>query len=143
MALRRPAKEFAPSQPVDLLVVGLGNPGPEWEGSRHNAGADVVRVLAERAGVTLAKTRAPAVAGTGRFGDARLGLAVPLTFMNDSGAAVRGLVKRFGVDLDRLLVVTDDMDLAFGRLRLRSGGGTGGHQGLNSVKNHLHSPDFL
>ena len=128
---------------MQLLAVGLGNPGPDYEGTRHNAGAEVVGILARRAGVSLPKAKEKALVTTGVVDGMRLALAVPTTFMNESGGAVRLLVKRFGVDANRLVVVYDDIDLAFGRLRIRAGGGTGGHQGVESIVSHLHTKDFI
>ena len=148
MVLRRPGaavrdKEFAPSDPVDLLVVGIGNPGPDFEATRHNAGWDVVGILARRAGVDLSKARKErAMVGVGRVEGLRLALAQPLTQMNLSGEAVRPLVKRFGIEVPQLVVVHDDIDLAFGRLRVLRDRGTGGHQGVNSIVAHLHSKEF-
>ena len=136
-------KGFSPSDPVRLLAVGLGNPGPDYEGTRHNSGAEVVAILARRAGVSLAKAKEKALVATTVVDGMRLGLAVPTTFMNDSGSAVGLLVKRFGVDPGRLVVVYDDIDLAFGRLRIRPGGGTGGHQGVESIVSHLHTKEFI
>ena len=140
---RAGGKGFSPSDPVQLLAVGLGNPGPDYERTRHNAGAEVVGILARRAGVSLSKAKEKALVTTGVVDGMRLALAVPTTFMNESGGAVRLLVKRFGVDANRLVVVYDDIDLAFGRLRIRAGGGTGGHQGVESIVSHLHTKDFI
>ena len=142
MVLRR-EKRFSPSEPLDMLVVGLGNPGPEYEGTRHNVGWEVVGVLRRRASVSLSKAKERAMVGSGTIDALRLAFALPLTSMNCSGEAVRPLMKRYDVPAERLLVVYDDIDLAFGRLRIRSGGGTGGHQGLNSVVAHIGTRDFL
>lgn len=134
----------APDAGADLLVVGLGNPGRTYEGTRHNVGADVVRLVAQRHGIRLrGEKRIPAEAGEGIVGVRRLALAVPGTYMNDSGQAVAPLCRRFGIeDLDHLLVVHDELDLEPGRLKLKSGGGLAGHNGLRSIRDHLHTTDF-
>jgi len=128
--------------PADLLVVGLGNPGAEFEGTKHNVGADVVAVLARRHGGRLRKSKERALVDEVRVGERRLALAVPLTYMNDSGLAVSALVRRYGVTPERLVVVHDELDLPVGRLRVKSGGGLAGHNGLRSIKAHLHDDAF-
>lgn len=129
--------------PADLLVVGLGNPGAEYEGTRHNVGADVVRLLAERHGARLRKSKERAVVDEIVVGGKRLALAIPLTYMNLSGEAVAPLVRRHGIDdLHRLVIVHDELDLPVGRLKLKLGGGLAGNNGLKSVKAHLHTADF-
>ena len=123
----------------------MGNPGAEYAGSLHNAGSDTVELLARRHGATLRAEKGVAA----RFGVAtlsarRVALAVPTTYMNESGLAVRGLAKRFGIaDPSDIVVVHDELDLPPGSVRLKSGGGLAGHNGLRSVQAHLHSPDFL
>jgi PTH1 family peptidyl-tRNA hydrolase len=129
--------------PADLLVVGLGNPGAEYEGTRHNVGADVVRLLAERHGARLRKSKERAVVDEIVVDGQRLALAIPLTYMNLSGEAVAPLVRRHGIDdLHRLVIVHDELDLPVGRLKLKVGGGLAGNNGLKSVKAHLHTDDF-
>ncbi|MBL8778149.1 MAG: aminoacyl-tRNA hydrolase [Acidimicrobiales bacterium] len=127
------------------MVVGLGNPGAEYERSRHNVGAEVVALLAERHGARLRRSKEHATADEVRVGAKRLALAVPLTYMNESGQAVAPLVRRYGVedDLHALVVVHDELDLPVGRLKLKVGGGLAGHNGLRSIKAHLHSDDFV
>ena len=124
--------------------MGLGNPGAEFAGSLHNAGADAVEAVAARAGVSLRPQKGvPARIGQARIGESAVGLAIPNTFMNDSGLAVRALVKRFGIaEPDQVLIVHDELDLAPGTVRLTSGGGLAGHNGLRSIASHLHSTDF-
>ena len=130
--------------PTDLLVVGLGNPGPEYEGTRHNAGADVVGLLAGRYGERLRPGKEQARLATARVGSKRMGLAFPQTYMNDSGRSVAALVRRFGIeDLARLVIVHDELDLPLGRLQVKEGGGIAGHNGLRSLRDHLRSTDFL
>jgi PTH1 family peptidyl-tRNA hydrolase len=118
---------------LDWLVVGLGNPGPRYAGTRHNIGRVTVEHLARRHGFSVGATRFDARYGTGRLGVARLALAEPLTFMNLSGQAVAPLARFFKVPPERVLLVCDDLDLPLGALRLRPGGGSGGHNGLSSV----------
>lgn len=130
--------------PADLLVVGLGNPGEKYDGTRHNVGAEVVEVLAERHGAKLKPTKQAALVAELRVGTQMLVVAFPQTFMNDSGRSVRDLVKRHGIaDIDRLVVVHDELDLEAGRSKLKVGGGLAGHNGLKSIKQHLHTADFL
>jgi PTH1 family peptidyl-tRNA hydrolase len=124
--------------------VGLGNPGAEYADTRHNIGADVIARLAARHGGKLKNERslrshATEVKVHGR----RLALAFPQTYMNDSGLAVAPLVRRFGIeDLADLVVVHDELDLPVGRIQVKAGGGLAGHNGLKSIKAHLHGDDF-
>jgi PTH1 family peptidyl-tRNA hydrolase len=127
------------------LVVGLGNPGAEFAGTLHNVGSDAVELLARRAGASLrAEKGLQARICTVSYGDTSVALAVPTTYMNDSGAAVRGLAKRFGiVDPATMVIVHDELDLAPGTVRVKVGGGLAGHNGLRSVQSHLHTVDFV
>ena len=129
--------------PADLLVVGLGNPGDEYARTKHNVGAEVVEILAARHGAKLKKGKERALVAEVTVGAKRLALAIPLTYMNDSGAAVRSLVRRYGVEPTGLVVVHDELDLPVGGLKLKEGGGLAGHNGLRSIKAHLHTEDFL
>jgi len=129
--------------PVDLLVVGLGNPGAEYARTRHNVGVDVVELLARRHGGKLKGSKGRARSDEVRIGDRRVALAVPLTYMNDSGEAVAGLARRLGLEPDRIVIVHDELDLPPAALRLKAGGGLAGHNGLRSIKQHLHSDEFL
>jgi PTH1 family peptidyl-tRNA hydrolase len=118
-------------------IVGLGNPGPRYKNTRHNVGWHVVDRLASRWGATKpVKARHAEVQKTARGADPLL-LVKPLTYMNDSGKAVRALVEKDHVPLEGILVVYDDIDLAFGRLRLRAGGSSGGHNGIRSIQQHV------
>ncbi len=135
-------REGRTGTPADLLVVGLGNPGDEYARTRHNVGADVVEILAKRHGARLRKGKERALVDEVRVGGRRLALAIPLTYMNESGAAVGALVRRFGVSPDRLVVVHDELDLPVASLRVKFGGGLAGHNGLRSIKSHLHTDDF-
>jgi len=125
--------------------VGLGNPDDEFDGSLHNAGADAVALLAERHGASLRGEKGLAAkVALVTLGDRRVALAVPTTYMNESGQAVRKLASRFGVDDPATIVIVhDELDLPPGTVRLKAGGGLAGHKGLRSVQSHLHSADFL
>jgi PTH1 family peptidyl-tRNA hydrolase len=129
--------------PADLLVVGLGNPGTEFAGTRHNVGAEVVERLARRHGARLKKGKERALVDEVRVDGKRLALAIPLTYMNDSGQAVALLARRYGVEPDHLVIVHDELDLPTAALKLKAGGGLAGHNGLRSIKSHLHSDAFL
>jgi PTH1 family peptidyl-tRNA hydrolase len=125
------------------LAVGLGNPGREFEGTRHNVGAEVVELLASRHGERLRKSRDLATVAEARVGPLRLALAFPQTYMNESGRAVAPLIRRFAIDdLTRLVIVHDELDLPVGVVKVKSGGGLAGHNGLRSIKAHLHSDAF-
>ncbi|HZP30209.1 MAG TPA: aminoacyl-tRNA hydrolase [Acidimicrobiia bacterium] len=142
--LRRRA-EGSPARtgtPADLLVVGLGNPGAEYARTRHNVGAEVVELLAKRHGARLKKGKERALVDEVRIADRRVALAIPLTYMNDSGDALRLLARRYGVEPERVVVVHDELDLPVAALRVKSGGGLAGHNGLRSIKSHLHSDAF-
>ncbi|MFC6878179.1 aminoacyl-tRNA hydrolase [Actinomadura yumaensis] len=124
------------------LVVGLGNPGPSYAGNRHNAGFMVLDVLAERAGGRFKTHRARGAATRaevleGRVAGERVVLAKPRTYMNESGGPVRGLRDFYKVPTERLVVVHDELDIPFGALRLKRGGGDNGHNGLRSITRSL------
>jgi PTH1 family peptidyl-tRNA hydrolase len=130
--------------PFDWLVVGLGNPGKKYDGSRHNVGQAVVDLLAARRAVTLKGGRDNALIAETRFDGQRTVLAFPLTFMNDSGQAVGAMVRRYRIESpDRVVVVQDELDLPPGELKIKAGGGLAGHNGLRSIAQHLSSHDFL
>lgn len=141
---RRGAAAERRGTPADLLVVGLGNPGGEYEHSRHNVGADAVALLAERHGGVLKRSRERALVAEVGIGDRRVALAFPQTYVNLSGESVAMLVRRHGItDPERLVVVHDELDLRLGRVKIKQGGGLAGHNGLRSIKAHLHTDDFL
>ena len=126
------------------IVVGLRNPGPDYEGTRHNVGAEVVERVLARAGTPPGK--APSrisglIAQTG-VGEDRTLFLLPFTFMNESGRAVRSALDYYKVPADDLLVIHDDIDLPFGRLRLQVAGGSGGHNGIRSLENALGTKEF-
>jgi PTH1 family peptidyl-tRNA hydrolase len=124
------------------LVIGLGNPGGEYEGTRHNAGAEALGILAERLGIKLGRYRGPAWVAHKVVENRELILARPKTFMNESGVAGARLVRDFEVSLESVVVVYDELDLKLGRLRIRAKGGTAGHNGLKSLQSHWRSQDF-
>jgi PTH1 family peptidyl-tRNA hydrolase len=126
------------------LVVGLGNPGERYAKTRHNAGAMAVDVLAGRVGGKLSPLKGKrALVLQGRLANEPVVLAVPSSYMNESGAPVRSLVDYYGSGTERLIVVHDELDLDFGRLKLKLGGGAGGHNGLRSIDKALGSPEYL
>lgn len=127
---------------LDLLVAGLGNPGREYERTRHNAGWMVLDELARRHGGSWRSKFSGSLAEM-RLGDLRLALLKPETYMNDSGRSVGAAVRFFKVEPEQVLVVHDDVDLEAGRLQARAGGGLAGHNGLRSLAQHLGSQDFL
>jgi len=128
---------------ADLLVVGLGNPGEEYDKTRHNVGAEVVEMLARRHGGKLRKQKERSVTDEVNVAGKRMALAIPLTYMNLSGEAVAPLVRRYGVEPGQLVVVQDEMDFELGRLQVKNGGGLAGHNGLKSIVAHLHTQDFV
>jgi len=128
----------------DALVVGLGNPGSHYARTRHNVGQEVVVELARRAGEPLKAGRDKALVAEIRLGAKRAVLAFPTTFMNESGLAVRKLVKRYGfAGHEGLIVVQDELDLEPGTVRLKVGGGLGGHNGLRSITDHMGTQDYV
>jgi peptidyl-tRNA hydrolase, PTH1 family len=124
------------------LVVGLGNPGPGYAGNRHNVGNMVVAELASRLGASFKSSRSNALVAEGRLGDGRFVLAKPLSFMNLSGGPTSSLLKYYKLDVSRLIVVHDELDIPFDTLRLKLGGGNGGHNGIRDIASSL-GPDFL
>ena len=132
------------------VVVGLGNPGPTYAGNRHNAGQMVLDELAARCGVRFAKHRSQTVVAEGRLGlgpggapGPRAVLAKPQSYMNTSGGPVKALAGYFGVPPERLVVVHDELDIPFGDVRLKLGGGEGGHNGLRDISRALGTKDYL
>jgi peptidyl-tRNA hydrolase, PTH1 family len=125
-----------------LLVVGLGNPGKAYEGSRHNAGFLVVEALAARLFVPLGERKFKARWGVGETSGSKTTLFQPLTFMNRSGEPVGQYARYFSISPEEILVVHDDLDLPCGRIRLVRGGGAGGHRGILSIMEHLGHASF-
>jgi PTH1 family peptidyl-tRNA hydrolase len=140
--VRLPWRRGERASSLDLLVVGLGNPGREYAGHRHNVGWMVVEELARRHGASW-KGKFSGKLAEVRLDGHRVGLLKPETFMNDSGRAVGAAARFFKLEPDAVLVVHDEIDLEPGRLQARKGGGLAGHNGLRSVAAHLKSQDFL
>ena len=129
---------------IDALVVGLGNPGKEYARTRHNVGAEAVALLAERAEEKFKAGRDKALVAEARIAGRRVVLALPTTYMNDSGLAVGALMRRHKVDdPSRLIVVHDELDLPPGVIRIKVGGGLAGNNGLRSITQHLHTQDYV
>lgn len=125
------------------LLVGLGNPGPEYAATRHNIGFLVARKFAETVGLSLKRQAHQAVLGTGRVVGQEVMVLLPQTYMNRSGVSVVSACKAKGIAAEDLIVVHDEIDLPFGALRIKAGGGHGGHNGLRSIVEHLGSRDFI
>lgn len=135
------------SESETWLVVGLGNPGPRYAGNRHNVGAMVLDELAARTGSALRTHKARAVVAQTRIGPPGpagrpVVLAVPSSYMNESGGPVSALMRFFSVPADRLVVVHDELDIEAGEVRLKRGGGEGGHNGLRSVSGSIGTRDY-
>ena len=129
-----------------FLVVGLGNPGPAYRGNRHNVGFMVLDLLAGRVGGRFSKHRARADVLEGRLGPLpapRVVLAEPRSYMNESGGPVAGLCGFYKIPVEQLVVVHDELDLPYGSLRLKRGGGDNGHNGLRSITRSLGSREYL
>jgi PTH1 family peptidyl-tRNA hydrolase len=130
--------------PFDWLIVGLGNPGPQYARSRHNVGEETVRLLADRAGERMKAGRSNSLIAESRLAGERVVLAFPLTYVNDSGQAVGSLVRRYRIeDADRIVIVHDELDLPPGVVKVKAGGGLAGHNGLRSITAHLGTQDYL
>jgi PTH1 family peptidyl-tRNA hydrolase len=140
--MRLPWRRGERASSLDLLVVGLGNPGREYSGHRHNVGWMVVDELARRHDASWRGKFSGQLAEL-RLDGHRVGLLKPETFMNESGRSVGAAARFFKLEPDAILVVHDEIDLEPGRLQARRGGGLAGHNGLRSVAAHLRSPDFL
>lgn len=125
-----------------FLILGLGNPGPQYVLTRHNAGFRVIDHVSSLAKIPLYKTGCHAFWGAGLFAGRQVVLAKPMTYMNNSGMAAAALVRHFGVEPAQLLAIYDDMDLPLGTIRLRPGGGSGGHKGMDSLIFHLQTDRF-
>jgi PTH1 family peptidyl-tRNA hydrolase len=125
------------------LVVGLGNPGPEYAETRHNVGARVAELLADRVGGRFSRHKAQADVLEGRLAGRPVVLARPRTYMNVTGGPVAGLLRYYSVDPADLVVIHDDLDLPFGVVRLKRGGGEGGHNGLRSISASIGTKDYL
>jgi PTH1 family peptidyl-tRNA hydrolase len=128
--------------PETYLIVGLGNPGREYSETRHNIGFMLIDRLLVRLDGRMRRMQSKALVASVVRGDAKIILAKPQTFMNLSGQAVQGLVRFYKIPLDNLIIAHDDLDLPFGTLRIRPGGGAGGQKGIKSTIQHLGTQDF-
>ncbi|MFP1705035.1 aminoacyl-tRNA hydrolase [Gardnerella vaginalis] len=128
------------------LIVGLGNPGSKYEGTRHNMGFMVSDVLSERWSISFSDHKGLSKLGKGVMNldgkSAKFFLAKPLTFMNDSGAAVSSISSYYQIETDHIVIIHDDMDLDFGRIKVKSGGSAGGHNGIRSIDRSLGTPQY-
>lgn len=132
----------APVTSTTYLIAGLGNPGREYRDSRHNIGFMLVNRLAERLDVTFSRMESKALVTKAKYQDRSIILAKPQTYMNLSGQAVGSLVKFYKIPFENLMVIYDDVDLAFGRIRIRPTGGSAGQKGLLSIIGQLGTQDF-
>lgn len=124
------------------IIVGLGNPGKKYEHTRHNAGFDVLDILAEEYDIKIDKIKHKALIGEGRIGSEKVVLVKPQTYMNLSGESVQSVFQFYKVDMDHLILVYDDIDLDIGKLRIRKKGSAGSHNGMKSIIKCLGSQDF-
>jgi PTH1 family peptidyl-tRNA hydrolase len=124
------------------LIVGLGNPGAEYENTRHNLGFRVIEELARRLGIKTLKSKCHSFIAETKISDHKIIIAQPQTFMNNSGPAVRGLLEWYKIDTANLILIYDDVDLEVGQLRLREKGNAGGHHGVESVINSVGTTHF-
>ena len=133
---------FAKKLPVSWLVVGLGNPGDKYENTRHNVGFLVADQLGERAELPIQRLRFKALTNTTVLGGQGALLMKPVTYMNLSGEAVGEAARFYKLDAAHVLIISDDVDLPLGKLRIRTGGSAGGHNGLKSIIRHLGTDQF-
>jgi len=125
------------------LIVGLGNPGPQYSWTRHNAGFMVLDRLSRLAGISVTKKAFSGLSGDGSWAGERVILLKPQTFMNLSGRSVAEALRFYKLSLSDLIVIHDDLDIPYGSVRLKQGGGHGGHNGLRSIDQELGSKDYL
>ena len=126
-----------------VLVVGLGNPGKKYARTRHNVGTDAVEVLASRLRSTFKVGKDKAQVCETRFGEQAVVIAIPTTYMNESGEAVGALARRFKIAPEKIIIVHDELDLEPGAVKIKFGGGLAGHNGLKSVSQHLRTDDYI
>jgi PTH1 family peptidyl-tRNA hydrolase len=125
------------------LIVGLGNPGKKYARTRHNVGTDAIELLAQRLSVSLKVGRDRAQVAETRIGDHAVVLAVPTTWMNDSGEAVGPIARRYKIPVANIIVIHDELDLEPGAVKLKMGGGLAGHNGLKSISQHMGTNDYM
>ncbi|BBH23346.1 peptidyl-tRNA hydrolase [Paenibacillus baekrokdamisoli] len=123
-------------------IVGLGNPGTAYQGTRHNVGFMAVDALAKRWGISVTQSKCKALLGEGNVGGTKVVLLKPMTYMNLSGETVRGFMDYFKADLEDIIVVYDDLDTEVGKIRLRYQGSSGGHNGIKSIIQHTGTQQF-
>jgi peptidyl-tRNA hydrolase, PTH1 family len=126
-----------------ILLVGLGNPGDRYRGSRHNLGWEAIAMLIREFGLSSGTSRFKGQFGDGRIGGQKVGWLIPETFMNLSGESVGAALRFFRLEPEQIVVFHDDLDLIPGRIRMKKGGGNGGHNGLKSIQQIIGSPDFI
>lgn len=124
------------------LIVGLGNPGKKYIDTRHNIGFDMVQSIASYYNIKVKKIQCKAITGEGKIGGSGVVLAMPQTYMNLSGESVKGLLERYKIPVERLLVLSDDIALSVGKIRIRAKGSAGGHNGLKNIIYHLGTDEF-
>ena len=124
------------------MIAGLGNPTMKYYHTRHNAGFEALDVLASRVGIKIKKNEQRALTGSGMIGSTKVLLVKPQTYMNDSGAAIGPLASYYGIDPSEVILISDDVTLPPGQIRIRKKGSAGGHNGLKSVISHLGTEDF-
>jgi peptidyl-tRNA hydrolase, PTH1 family len=134
--------ETEASSETAALIVGLGNPGREYAGNRHNVGFMIADRWAATHALAFNKIQHHAIIAQGRRGERRVIVAKPQTYMNDSGRAVGALLRFYKIPIEQLLIIFDDLDLSFGIIRLRADGGAGGHNGMRSIIQHLSGNQF-
>lgn len=127
---------------IDYIIVGLGNPGGEYEATRHNAGFVVIDMLAEECSCAVTKLKFKSLYGTAQIGDKKCILMKPQTYMNNSGEAVRDAAAFYKIPAERIIVVSDDISLDVGKLRIKRKGSDGGHNGLKSIIYQIQSDNF-
>ncbi|TAK35305.1 MAG: aminoacyl-tRNA hydrolase [Chloroflexota bacterium] len=130
-------------QNSEWLIVGLGNPGPRYAGNRHNAGFQVVDLLAAKHRIGLSRKVGFSIVGEGEIAGHSVVLAEPQTFMNESGKAVAALLRKYGRGPRELIVIHDDLDLPLGRIRIRENGSAGGQKGVKSIIEHVGTQEFV
>ena len=128
---------------MDFIIVGLGNPGKEYELTRHNVGYLVIDILCNRYGGSLKKETPNSMADTIRIGDKKVLIAKPTTYMNDSGKGIGEIIRRYKIDTKNLIIIQDELDLELGEVKIKLAGGLAGHNGLRSIKDYIHTTDFL
>lgn len=135
-------KKPPPGSPPEWLIVGLGNPGAEYRGTRHNVGFEVVERLADANRIKIGRAKHRALTGEGKIQETQVVVAKPLTYMNLSGQAIAPLARLFHLKPEQIFVIADDLDLPVGKLRIKLGGSAGGHNGHKSLISSLQSQDY-